>query len=56
MIQTQEELEKLYTLQESLDSLTHAYEALANNSVQAKAYYDNTTGNLTLENIELTIE
>ena len=60
MTQTQQKLEKLYTLQECLDRLTSKYDELATGgsggAAQAKAYYDSNTGNLTFENIELTIE
>ena len=55
MTQTQQQIEHLRTLQESFDELADHIENLAN-TAKSKAYYDNTTGNLTLENIELTIE
>lgn len=55
MTQTQEQIERLRTLQESYDDLADNVEVLAN-TAKPKAYYDQNTGNLTLENIELTIE
>lgn len=55
MTQTQEQIERLRTLQESFDDLADHVENLAN-TAKPKAYYNSTTGNLTLENIELTIE
>ena len=59
MSAVQEQIEKLYTLQESFDILTRKYEALqggGGGTAQAKVYYDSNTGNLTFENIGLTIE
>lgn len=52
MQQTQEQIERLRTLQESYDELTDKVKLMASRS----AHYDSNTGNLTLENIELTIE
>lgn len=63
MTQTQQELERLRTLQESyhdlddkinvvLPALADKIDSIASRSVK----YDKTTGNLTIENVELIIE
>lgn len=63
MTQTQQELERLRTLQESyhdlddkinvvLPALAEKIDSIASRSVK----YDKTTGNLTIENVELIIE
>ena len=52
MIQTQQELERLKTLQESYNDLSGGMNTLLSRSVK----YDKQSGNLTIENVELTIE
>ena len=52
MQQTQEQIEKLKTLQESYNYLADKYEKLASRT----AHYDSATGNLTIENVQITIE
>ena len=52
MIQTQQELERLRTLQESYSDLAEGIHAITSRSVK----YDKQSGNLTFENVELTIE
>ena len=63
MIETQQELERLKTLQESyndlddkinvvLPALADKIDSIASRSVK----YDKQSGNLTIENVELTIE
>lgn len=63
MTQTQQELERLRTLQESYhdldDKINVVLPALANkiDSIASRSVkYDKQTGNLTIENVELIIE
>lgn len=63
MTQTQQELERLRTLQETYndldDKINVVLPALANkiDSIASRSVkYDKTTGNLTIENVELIIE
>lgn len=63
MTQTQQELERLRTLQESFhdldDKINVVLPALANkiDSIASRSVkYDKDTGNLTIENVELIIE
>lgn len=51
MTQTQQQIEHLRTLQESFDDLADKIDSIASRSVK----YDKQTGNLTIENVELTI-
>lgn len=51
MTQTQQELERLRTLQESYNDLADKIDSIASRSVK----YDKQTGNLIIENVELTI-
>lgn len=51
MTQTQQELERLRTLQESYHDLADGINTFLSRSVK----YDKQTGNLTIENVELKI-